>query len=269
MNRNVKNYLNSFNPNKNHLMSIIVDVVLFALLFSSFTFFLNYTQDTVNGLNTITHPDYVQEKLATMNAEEMQAFVLEMRSFLYVFVGGAIFLFLLTLFLFSISRDLLWKHLLKKKFAWKTYPKWIGLTFFSMLLLVIYLLLALVLKLLLTYILTRFTTNSSVLSIFNNSITVGFFILFMLFLFLVFYNLTDSNKVFISIGKAFGQMRTKFWILFLLAWATAHVPMLIAIPFQNSLQFNTSLLKILSITITLIYITWLRLYLFKIIEHEA
>ena len=268
MNKYLHQYFQSFDPNRKHLISIITDALLFGILLISFLLFTNYVQDSVYGLNSITHPDYIQQRLSEMTSAEVQAFVVEMRTFLYGFVGGTFFLVLMTIFLFSLSNSVLWKKLLHQQFTWKTIPRWMGLTCFLILLLIIFLLITLVLRVVLTYFFTRITTNELALSVFNNALSIGMLLIFVLFIFLTFYHLAKDNVVFNSIGKAFKMMKKKFWILFLLAWITAHIPLVIALPFDNVLRFNQPLLKVLAVMITLIYLTWLRIYLLKSVESE-
>ncbi|MBI2112073.1 hypothetical protein HYT52_00870, partial [Candidatus Woesearchaeota archaeon] len=136
------------------------------------------------------------------------------------------------------------------------------------LLLIIFLGITLILRVVLTYIFTRITTNELALSIFNNALSIGMLLVFVLFIFLTFYHLAKDNVVFSSIGKAFKMMKKKFWVLFLLAWLTAHIPLVIALPFDNVLRFNQPLLNVVGVVITLVYITWLRIYLLKTIELE-
>jgi hypothetical protein len=260
-------YTQSFNFNKTHLVSIIIDILLAVLLFSTFTLYSGYVQNNMATFNNVGSPETIQYVLEGMDPQKALEFTTQLRDFVGFFITGIIGMILLLFFGFSFSRCLLWNYLVGRKFSWKKYWRWNALALFVFLLVLLYSVLVIILRLSLLYIFTKFTTDVTALAIFHNVFNSAILTIFIVFLFILFYHFTKKYRIFTSVGSSFALFKNKKVItVTLFAWLTSFIPLLISIPFNEPLRFSPHL-TLLTVAITVIYLTWLRLYVYHTIKH--
>ena len=258
----IKKYQKSFTFSKSFRRNFIVDVltvVVITLLFLGFGAFLEQKANEISDGKSI---EQLKVDLLAGDVESNQLFVDNIRSFTYYFVGGGIILLLLTFILFSYSRQLIWKNSLK--INWK----WNGIILILLILFILYLLFYALVRLIVNSYLTFGNQTSA--DIFSQSLNAFFFLIFITFTFLTYYNFVHKNKVWETIGSTFSLIKVKWailWKSFLLIVLTGIIISIITYYIQKQLIFQPAwVTSSLSIGILLLFLSWTRLYLVDTIK---
>ena len=277
-----KNYLNSFKVKKTFWYTLTVDFIFFVIFTLIFATFGAYVQRKSYSLTGGKSPAEIQQ-LMLASPEQAAVFLTQIKSFLSFVIIGAIILITVSLLLYSLSRALIWYKLNGKKLTKKNYWRWNALNLalifplfiFAIAFLIIKLLMSLLLEFFLTFNLQFYYANTTFVefttTIFNGLVSFFLSLFIIIFILLFYYSYTHKNKVWVSIGSAFGLFKKKWkqiWVILLFGLLTGVVLTLITYPLKQLLIYNPIISTILQLIIGLLFINWLRLYLFKTISHE-
>ena len=122
MNKNIKTYLNSFKPKKNHLISIAIDII-FLLIIIGVLFFSSKAIES-NALELMQGQDTsadLEKFLVTASEEQLESYANLIQHFVIYSILGIVAFLAFTLIFYSFSRCLLWNTLLNKKFNKKRF----------------------------------------------------------------------------------------------------------------------------------------------------
>lgn len=269
MNKHFRTYLDSFKPKKELFYIFIVDVLFWGIIFGLFSLFGQIMQGKSWLLTKGKTPEQIQQLLLTMQPEEMQAFFLQMKSFMVFFIIGLMVLGAITLLLFSLSRGLIWNKLVERKLTSKSYWKWNGLNLALIMPLLVYLLVFAIVKILFNLFIVLAITNQTFLSLASDFINIIFLLGWLVFGFLVGYSFVKEYKVWKSLGEAFGLIKLKWkniWRMFLLALGTAMVLGLALGLAGKGLIYQKELLVGLNAVVFLLFLAWMRVYAVKIMK---
>ena len=268
----IKKYLKSLNFGKEHLYSLVADILTILIIVGLFYGFNFYLKEKTNALGSFSTPEQLQQALISMAPQEMENMLIQIKSILFVFLFGILFLVTASWLIYSYSRANLWNHLLQKKLAKSNYWRWNGLMALLFIITLIYALTALILKLLLLYLSSRLWQNTTFLQTIDNIANALFIIFFFIFVSVNYYSFAEKYKVFESVGETFRKFRrlgSKIWLLFLLSVITAILPFLISLLFQT-LNLSSRGLIFFNVIFSLLFLSWLRIYLLKTIhEHHS
>ncbi|MFH1682649.1 MAG: hypothetical protein ABIA37_02520 [Candidatus Woesearchaeota archaeon] len=265
MNKHLKHYWDSFKLKKEHAYTLLVDVVFWLLMAISVILFGSLLQKKAEALSNGQSPEQLQQMLLSMQPEQAQAFLSSLQGLVITFVIGAIIVVVGGLLLFSLSRKLIWDKLLGHKFDKKKYWRWNLLNLVLIIPLVIYAFVFGLLRLLFGYLFSLFKSQV-ILDAFYNLFNLAALLIFLMFIFLVYYSFSHKYKVWDSIGAAFGLFKKKTWLMFLWALATAIVLSVVVWPIAYLLRYHSTLLIILNGAISVLFIIWLRVYLFRTVK---
>ncbi|PIN74240.1 hypothetical protein COV20_01335 [Candidatus Woesearchaeota archaeon CG10_big_fil_rev_8_21_14_0_10_45_16] len=258
-------FLDSFKLKTPFFISLAVDAVSFSLLALVFYLFAQYMQTKAILLSGGRTAEQIQQMLLTAPTEVVQSFSNDLKSLFYIMVVGGLLLIIASLFLYTFSRAYLWNTLLKKKFSKKNYWRWNGLYLLIMLISVLYAGLVFIVSFLLSSLIALIPEPNTV-ALLTKTLNSGFWMLFLIFIFITSYYFAKNYKVFRSLGEAFQSFNKRWpslWRLFL--WSLL---ILVALGFVNFgvtryLIFRQTPLFVYNFIITILYLSWLRLYVFK------
>ncbi len=269
MNKHLKSYFNSFKLKKEYWHTLLIDtgfLAVIGLIVFLFGYLIKRKSEVISQGQSI---EQIQQMLLSMQPEQAQAFSANLQGFVATFVIGAIVILVGGLFLYSLSRKLIWDYLLKKKVK-KTYWRWNLLNLVLIIPVVIYLFAFGIIRLLLGYLVSLFNSQI-VLNIFYGLANLFLLFILFIFVFLVYYSFAKEYKVWESIGKAFNLIKIKWksiWPMFLLITGTAIVLSLILWPIGKLLVYQPSLLIGINLVISLLFCVWMRIYTFKTIKNQ-
>jgi hypothetical protein len=228
-------------------------------LFFLFSFILNKKLESINGIDILS--EITPESMINASAiqvQELQALALTMTNFVYFFIIGVIVLIVVAILAFTLSRNLIWNYLLKKKFNYKTYLK------FNLLNIVLPILLAILLFILLVIrmpFITAIANISVTLAIYVAALLVLIvYLAIIYFVYLVYISYVKKPKVFKSIRNAFRLIKTRFAnigisYLFILVFSiiiSAAARLIWLLPAQVQTYFNLGVI--------LLFLAWMKLY---------
>ena len=270
MNKHLKNYFNSFKLKKEHRFTLLVDG-LFLLIMSVGLYLFNIliTQRAylISGGKSTAD---IKQMLLSMDPVRAQAFLATLKSFMFLFTMGSIILIVGGLFLYSFTRQRIWNYLTKHK---SKYWKWNVLNLVLILPLLIYLILFGLVKLVFTS-LFHSIKNLWLASFLNSLVSLFFLMLFVIFIFLVYYNFSKTYEAWNSIGQAFGILKKKWsriWPLFLFGISTSLLLSVLFWPISKifatySVSTAYWLYGIFGGIATFLFMVWLRIYLFRTVK---
>ena len=282
MNRHIKNYLKSFNFKRKFWEIFAIDFVTISVIYFFSMLFANYLNKNIAILTSGQTPEQLQTLLSTASPEELLPFLTQLKSFMLIFLLGLAFILIMSLFLFSFSRALIWNKLHHKKLTKKTYWRWNILNLTLLFPLFLLLLVAIIVKLIFNFIFSKLITLSPTFAVTHPQFmqiiqlilhnTVNFFLVLLLLvvIFFAYYIFADKYKVWFSIGDAFSMVKSKWsriWRMLLLALFTAVILTLILLPIRKLLLPYQFTYFIINVIISLIYLSWLRIYLLKTVGH--
>lgn len=270
MNKHLKNYFNSFKFEKEYRFTLLFDgVFLLIMVVGLYLFNLFITQKAYsisNGKST----DDIKQMLLSMDPVQAQAFLATLKSFIFVFTISSIILIVGGLFLYSFTRQKVWNYLTKHK---SKYWKWNVLNLVLILPLLIYLIIFGLVRLVSTS-LFQSLKNQWLASFLNALVSLFFLMMFVIFIFLVYYEFSKKNEVWNSIGQAFEILKKRWyriWPLFLLGLITSIFLSILFWPISKifatySVSTAYWLYGLSGGLITFLFMVWLRIYLFRTIK---
>lgn len=252
---------NSFKFEKNYFYSFLTEIIFWLIIAGLIMIFgLLISQRTANLLPYFNQaPEQISQMLLTQAPEQLQLLLSQIMTLALFLIFGLLFLVLAFLFLFSFKEAFIWNLVAKKELTCRRYWRWNGLNLMLFIFLLIFVIFSLLLNL-----------GVSLLDKTISQIVLFFLILiFLFFAFIVYIEFVKRYKVFESIGNAFGLIRKsikKLGFAYLFSLIIILILSLIVLLFNKFIPYL--LMMIITLIIWFIFITWLRFYLFKILEHD-
>lgn len=249
---NLKTFIESLKIfNMKFLTIAVYDLLAYAIIIPLsmiFFYWLNAQAQTLNIQGDLN------SYLLSATQEQVKSVASNLQFFVVSLLAGGILLIAISLFAYAFSRNLIWNYLENKKFNRKTYLKSV--------------LLFLIIFSAYFAILIVFNLISSLLmpiSAYIPTILANILILLMLyFLFLAKYEYTKKEKIFASLGETLKKFKNKkTWIYYLYSFVVFLIFSLV-ISFTNRLASINSWLILISFALILIYLNWLRIYIFTV-----
>ena len=267
MNKHIKNYLNSFQFKQKYWYTLIIDGLTFLFITLLFLGLVKILELKAYAISQGKSTEELKALLLAGSVETNKLFMANTRAFVFYFVFGVIIAIILAFMIYSFSRSIVWNKLLKQKFSWKKFRKWNGLAVLLTFFFFIYMVFYYVVKMLLPAPTTDFYF------ILNGIIGSIIVLSFMVFFFLVNYSFATEHKVWLSIGNTFHLIKLnwkRLWKMFVLAlttWLLLKV-LLNYIHVWFKIIPQELLSTIISTTLSLLFLVWLRLYLLKTIHRR-
>lgn len=283
MNKHFKSYLDSFKPTKNHLYTFLTDLIVFSLIFLSFSWLSAVLQRKSAEVLQGKSAEEIQTLLASTNPEQLLPFLTQLKSFLIWSIIIALVVIIIYFLLFSLSQAVIWYHLLKKKLTHKIYWRWNLLDLFLIIPLLVfgffYLIIRLLSALLINAVFSLVPKFSLLHPAFMQNIrlfyngTVNFFctVIILVILLLICHQFALKYKVWEAVGKGFSLLKQKWSSLgrlILFSTATGLILMLITLPIKKALLYSPLALNLVNLVVVLAFLAWLRIYLFKTLAEE-
>jgi len=272
MNKHLQNYFNSFKLKSEFFCTLIVDGLSIGVIIGLFFFFAKFLESKAMQLTGGQDVLQLKQMMLTASPETVQLFAAQLKSFVLISFIGGIIIILAALFIFSLSRSLVWYKLLKIKLTKKNYWKWNTFNLILLVLLLVYCFIFIIVKIVLVQ-LVSLINNPTLLQLFNNFLTLIGILIFISFLFIAYYSFAQKYKVWIAIGNAFNLIKskwTKLWKVYLFALLTLTVISIIIFYIEKALMYQSGWLGILLSTIIfLLFISWARIYLLKTITLKS
>jgi hypothetical protein len=259
----VKTLIESFKLNEKFKLTTLIEAVFFTIIFSLGSFFSWMLNSKIKEFSNGQTPEQLRLLLASMEPDQMNVFMTQIQSYLMFFLVGAIIILVLTLILYSLSRSLIWNKLVHNKFTFNKWKKWILLSVALLIPLIMFLIVYAVVKIVLNVILVSLISDNTVLIIFNLIINYGLFLFLLIFIFLVFYSFAKNNKVWSSIGNAFGLIKIKLWKYYLFVLIVSLLINVIAYLYSLITSWGTGVVNLL---LVVIFLSWARMYLVKVLK---
>lgn len=276
-----KEYISTFKFNFDFWSTFLVDYIFFAGFWLLFTWFSDYVNTQSKGLLQGKTVEQIQQSFTPENAQQSLAFLSQLHSFLWIFVGGLVLLVFGGFCLFGLEQAVIWYHFERKKVAWRTYWKWNVFHLVLIIPLVLYGLFYVLITLIFSGIFKWFAELSPTLyfkapSVFqqlvkflNGVVSFSLGIWLLLLLFLMWYVFANKYMVWASIGEAFqvfGQKKKKLLRIFVFALVMAVLFTLVAIPFRMLFASVTVLSMLFDLFVLFFFITWLRLVVVRMLK---
>lgn len=268
MNKHIRNYLNSFKLKKAHLYTLLVDAGFVGVMFLVLSFFGNLIRKKAELISQGKTAEQLQEMLLSMQPGEAEAYLAGLQGFVITFIIGIIVTVVGGLLLYSLSRKLVWSHLLGEKFNKKRYWRWNLLNLALIIPLLLYFLAFGLVRLMLGYLFSLFKSQV-VLSTFYNIANLFLLFILLIFVFLVYYNFNKNYKVWEGIGKAFNLMKIRWkriWPMLLLILGTAIVLGVVFWPIGRMFIYQPNILMGINAGVSLFFLAWMRIYVFRMVK---
>lgn len=262
-----KLFIDSFKLKSNFLYIILYDLLFYVIiipLFILFTVILNKKSAAIDP--EILSKFTTMTNITAAQTQELELMAQSMQSFFYFFIMGIIFLIIATLLAFTLSRTLIWNHLLKKKFNLKKYLKFNILNILLAIALAIVFLIILKLRMPVMTILVNISLNFVL--IVSSLLFLIIFMAISYFASLIYINYTLTAKVFNSFDKTFKLIKNKFENIsysYVFILITAIIISLIAriiwlLPFYIQKYFN--------IGVVILFLAWMRMYIIDVLKQK-
>lgn len=265
MKKCLKKYLDSFRLKKEHAYTLVVDACFWMLMIVSAILFSSLLQKKAGPLIKGQSPEQFQEMLLTMAPEQAQAFLSNLQGLVVMFAVGTIILLVGGLFLFSLSRKLIWDKLVHNKFDKKKYWRWNLLNLVLVIPIIIFALIFGLFRIIFGYLFSLFKSQM-VLDAFYNLFNLAALLILLVFVFLTYYSFSHKYRVWDSIGSAFELLKKKkIWVTFF--WALATVIILAVLSWPLAYLFRQSTIMItVNAVISVLFVVWLRVYLVQTVK---
>jgi len=235
-----------------YLHTILYDILLYSFWFLTFTLYGTIVPKLLKGMENID----IVELQTSMSAEQAELTLQTLQSTITQFILLTILLVLLILASYALFKGLIWTKILKKKFTWKYFRKFIALNLLYVLFAVVVFILPVLLVLL--------------------GIKAGFWLLFLqiiigIILIMYFYFRTISNILFAktkkisSFFKSFEKGADKFKKLIIPLLYIVLIFMIISLISMILNIFPEIIVMIFSSILLLAFISWARIYFVKLI----
>jgi hypothetical protein len=243
-------------------LTAIIDASFVVSFYFLFLFLGSFFTKKMESLNL--DPAKLQEYIAGPSPEQFLASIEILRGFLVTYFLAMVLFFILLLAVFSLSRAYIWHRLTKKKFSFKKYARWNLLVPVLVLGAGIYAFIALFTKLIIMGTIRIFITSGRILQGISQTLDFALILIYIIIILLTFYHFTHSYKVFESLGKSFSTIKKKWkqlWPFFLFSLAVAFLPVIVTLPWIETLSFYPNEQVWFSAIFTFVYLAWLRGYL--------
>ncbi len=276
-------YIHSFRLGFDFWATFLIDFMYLGLCMMIFTWFLDWLKNRSQELLQNKTLEEVQAMMASAHPEQSLVFLASLKNFLWLAIGGVVFLVVAAGLLYSLSRAVIWYHLLGKKWSWKNYGKWnvfnlvliIPLLFYGLFYFIGSSIAALLIKWLITLIPSlyfKFPAFFQGFTTFVNSfVSFSYGLGALMLLFLLYYTFATEYVVWASIGKAFHVMRLKkkqlarvFWQALLTTFLLA----LAAMPLRSVIQGIIFLSVGFDLMLFCLFVAWLRLGVWRVLEEN-
>ncbi|MBD3355380.1 hypothetical protein GF361_05350 [Candidatus Woesearchaeota archaeon] len=235
MKKQLNNFKDSFKLNTDFLQIYIYDLLFYAIILPSLFFVQRLLSKRTSNLDLASIQD-----LASQSPAQISMVTAQLNSFMAVFIASVVFMIILVLAAWSLSRGLIYTKIMKKKFNIKYFLK--------------FMLLNLILGVIFLLLLASFSVFIKISS-FKILLVISALITVYLWAFTYIY-FTKKNEIFYAIGKAV-QAAPKIKTLF--------IPCLLILAVFIILTAVFSLLRItlspyIALLILALFLTWARLY---------
>jgi hypothetical protein len=268
MNKHIWNYRDSFKFKKEHWRTLLIDAGFLGVMFTVISFFGNLIKKKAEMLSQGQTAEQLPQMLLNMQTVESEVFLASMQSFVITFIIGIVVILVGGLLLYSLTRKLIWDYLLQKKFNKKTYWRWNLLNLALIIPAIFYFLAFGFINLSLGYLFAKLNSQA-ILSAFYGLANLFLLFILVVFIFLVYYNFAKDYKVWESVGKAFSLIKEKWnkiGTMFLFILGTAVILSLVLWPLGNLLSGKPTALFSINAIISLFFLAWMRIYIFRTIE---
>ena len=272
-----KKYLHAFSNLPLLGKTFLIDTAAVALLFAFFSAFSTYLREKAAPLAA------AQTALATQDPQALLPFLTDIKQFLLVFIIGGVLLLLITLVIVSFSRAYLWSTLVKKHLQKKLPWRWVGLSLAlvipSLLIGALLLLLDIagarlfrsLLSLNASWSVANQQTVSVIESFLNSGLNFLLLLLFLAFLFSAALAFVQKERAWASIGEAFSLLKKNLRRLPVFLLFSLGTALLLSLPsrlFINAQYLYPTVWMIATAVVSLLYLSWLRLYFLELFHHE-
>lgn len=225
-------------------LTAVYDILFYAIIIPSIMLYAFVVNRQSHYLADVLGKGDIQSYLLSASQAEVALATANLRAFVLTFIIGAIVVFLVGLFSYSLSRTLIWNYLLKKKFSVKKYLKMNVLNIILMIaLLIIFVLYSLLLLI-----------NRTIFGI----IFLFFALAVIYFMFALYTEYTLTGRIFYSIGNAFKMMDKRVYLL--------SMPVFIIIGLITvgiGLVINEIASIIISIILIVLFMSWMRIFVLR------
>ena len=276
-----REYISTFKLNFDFWSTFLVDYIFFGGLWLMFTWFSEYVNTQSKGLMQGKSLEQIQQSFTPENAQQSLAFLSQVHSFLWIFVGGLVLLIVGGFLLFGLEQAMIWYHFERKKVNWKMYWKWnvfhivliIPLTLYGLVYLLITLVFSGIFNWVISFIPTLYfkapSTFQAVVKFLNSVVSFSLGIWLLLLLFVIWYVFAAKYKVWESIGDGFHlvwQRKMRFGKLFVFALIMAVLFTLIAVPFRMLFASVSVLSMGFDLFVLFFFVAWLRLVVVEMLK---
>ncbi len=259
----LKTFLHSFSPKKEHFISLAADgsfLLIAYFLINAFSNFLKEKSSLLQGART---QEQFQQLLASMGNEQMQAFLLQVKSLLAQTLLGLAAVSILLWLLFSFTRAFLWNYLTEKKLTKHNYWRWNWLHLLLGASAVLFFFVGFIFITLFSGFLA-WLYLPEVIPYAKRILQLGLFLFFLLFSFLLAQHFTREYRIFLSLHQTFLGMKRSwksFWKIWFSALVVGLVPFVLSFFFQEALaQQNVVFMNSI---FSLLFLSWFRIYTVK------
>ncbi len=264
----IKQFIRSFKVEDSFWYTLIVDIAFFAVIAFLFQSFGRFVQQKLSQLGGMD-PTEIQNIIMSMNPDQIQGYVNQLKWFVFAFIAGWVVIMLVTVLVSSLSRTIIWNRILDRKFSLKRYWRWNLYILLFAAMLILYFAAFLAVKLGLTFLISYFN-NAYLVQLFSQLVNLLGFAILLVFLLLANYSFARKYKVFASLADTFATIRKRWsqlWKAFVFSYLVLVVMGLLIALAQFYLFQSSRNGAFFSIGLLLLYISWLRLYLFKAVHH--
>lgn len=230
---------NSFKLDKRFIFVILFDLLFYAIIIPCFFAYAYLINKQAEIMQNLIGTEDIASYLFSASPAEISFLTGDMRVLVLTFVAGAIILFLIGLFSYSLSRSLIWNYLLEKKFSLKRYLKFNVL---NLILLIAFFIIFSIYSILM--LLSRWVFGI---------ILIFFMLAIFYFIFALYIEYSRTGRIFHSIGNAFKRMDKKVYLLSLPVFI-----IIIIISIAIGLFIAQSLYTIVTVLLIIVFAGWMR-----------
>lgn len=230
----------------------------------------NIVKQKADAISNGQTPEQIQQMLLNMQSGQSEALLANIQSFVFIFIVCLVVIVVGGLFLFSLSRKLIWSRLTGRRFGKKKYWKWNLLNLSLVIPAIVYLFLLGLVRLIFGNILSLLK-NQTILDVFYSIFNLFLFFTLIIFIFLIYYSFTEKYKIWDSIGDASQIVKSKWkriWPMFLLIVFTAFILSSVLLLVMKIFKFQANILTGMNLVVSLLFLAWMRIYVYKTIKNE-
>jgi hypothetical protein len=234
----------SLKLDKRFLFVLLYDILFYIIIIPSVYVYIYFINKQTELMKSLIGTEDIASYIASASPTEISFLTGDMRALVLTFIIGAVIVFLIGLFSYSLSRSLIWNYLSKKKFDIIRYLK------FN------------VLNLILFFAFLIIFGIYAFLMVLSRTVFGIILIFFMLAIFYFIFSLNlefiRTGRIFHSIGNAFKRMDKKVYLLSLPVFIIIGV---IAVVF--GLFFAQILYTTIVVLLLIIFASWMRIFVLE------